>query len=260
MPFRPLVFRHRDNQWNNMGDMPLPGPGGEMHVVVGEPGRQSAVWRISAPPDKFDVYIEMQCLAQYMKWSLHESGIYRYAWIKSEKAKEKAAEFGHTGDRLIRRSPQPDEIRGYGLNRGLEVRVRQQDLVGVAEPESVPADAYWIPAPPVGYAVCWDVFVARAKQSRVIDIPGFRPFAGMSLVEDRAVLLYHELQPIDDQHNEIIGPLRAHAIDAALQASNDLGAAGVDLTKEGLRIVVGGTNDDDDEIVYDLAVIPNPGA
>jgi hypothetical protein len=89
------------DEHGNSEDVVLPGPGGTIRVVVGEPGRQSGVWRIWAPPTKFDVYIGVRAILGYQKWSLYETGDWRHAWLTDEKAR--AALSGHNaeGDRLV---------------------------------------------------------------------------------------------------------------------------------------------------------------
>jgi hypothetical protein len=55
------------------------GPGGVIRVVVGEHGKQSGVWRIFAPEKNYgDVYVGVRSLLGEQKWSLHESGDWRF--------------------------------------------------------------------------------------------------------------------------------------------------------------------------------------
>ena len=70
--------------WNDAGEsetVELDGPGGTIRVVVGEPGRQSGVWRIWATRNTSDAYIGVRAILGYQKWSLHESGDWRCQWI-----------------------------------------------------------------------------------------------------------------------------------------------------------------------------------
>lgn len=257
MSFQPLVFRQRDQHLNPMADMALPGPEGVIRFAVGEPGKQSAIWRIFAPnPDTFDVYVGARAMLQWMKWSLHQSGNWRFGWVESEKALTRAEELvGLTDDddRAMFKWDRPEEIRNTGLTRGLEIRVRHQDLIEVAQPEKAPADTIWIPAPPVSYKTCLAVFIARAKQPEVIDVPTFHPLAGISLADGRAALLIAEQQPLEPVDDQLV----ALALPQLLAKARE---AGADLTSQGLRALLRTDSvDGGDQLVYDVAVPPEPG-
>jgi hypothetical protein len=79
-PFEPVTLQMRDNH-GNAERVVLPGPGGEIRVVVGEPGKQSGAWKIWAGPNKSDVYLGLRAVLGHQKWSLHESGDWRYQWV-----------------------------------------------------------------------------------------------------------------------------------------------------------------------------------
>lgn len=202
----------------NPQELPLPGPGGTVRVVVGEPSKQSGVWRIWSPPNKFDVYVGIRAILGYEKWSLHETGDWRCQFINDEKA----AEFGDGGSRIIDQWQRPAEVGETGLTRGLAIRVRHQDLVEVANPEKVPADAIWIPAPPEGYMVGLHVVVGRPSQ-QLIKFSNLRLAAGFALVDEQAMLLFVSVDPVTDENNETIENAIAQVIPLAH-------ARGIDLT------------------------------
>jgi hypothetical protein len=195
------------------------------------------------------VYGGVRAILNTMKWSLHQSGDWGFAFIDSEEAFERAVELGHTeDDRVIESWDRPEEIRDTGLTRALEIRVRHEDLIEVAQPEKVPADALWIDAPPEGYKQCVSLFIARAKKPGIIDVPGFpRPLAGFSMAEGRAALLISELQPVEPNDSAVIASLLPRLVDNAREG-------GADITSHSLRRIVATDSIDGANLVYDAAL------
>lgn len=224
----------------------LPGPGGTIRVVVGEPGRQSGVWRIWAPKNKFDVYIGVRALVGYEKWSLHESGDWRHQWISDEIAQE----FGNSDDRIIDRWPQPAELGDSGWLHGFSIRVRHQDLVEVAEPEQVPADAVWIPIPPEGHAASLHVVIIRPDRG-LMELNGLIPLGGFTLVDGRALILAVSVDRLADAQNEMIASALAEMMLQAEAKGIDFGSAVAP------RGALACNNDRGDRFVWDVAV-PRP--
>jgi hypothetical protein len=213
----PVFLTVRDSDGNLVSEE-LPGPGGTIRVIVGEPGRQSGSWRIWANPNTFDVYIGVRAILGLQKWSLHETGDWRYQWISDEKA----ASVGKVQNRIIQLWQRPAELGESGWTRGLSIRVRHQDLVEVATPEKVPAETLWLPPPPEGHMLALHVVIARPGQGETTLPPGLCPVGGFTLVEGRAALLVVSVDPVTDQHNA--------RIEAALAEARILAAAGVDLS------------------------------
>ncbi|ORW86900.1 hypothetical protein AWB92_24760 [Mycobacterium sp. IEC1808] len=242
--FEPIWLKVWDADGGNPQDIPLPGPGGTVRVVVGEPGKQSGTWRIWSPPTKFDVYVGVRAILGYQKWSLHETGDWRFQWINDEKA----AEFGDgSGNRVIDQWERPAEVGETGMTRGLAIRVRHQDLVEVANPQKVPADAIWVPAPPEGHMVGLHVVVARPSQ-QPIGLTNLMPVAGYGLVGGLAMLLFASVDPVTDENNQTIATALTEAIGRAR-------VRGVDLTSAvALRAALGANNSDGERSVWDVAV------
>lgn len=220
---KPVTMAVRDKHGNSESVV-LPGLGGTIRVVVGEPGRQSGSWRIWAPPHKFDVYIGVRAILGFQKWSLHETGDWRHQWVDSEQAAAKAAEFGFTDDRIIDRWRQPEEIGATGWIKGFSIRVRHQDLVEVAKPEKVPADALWVPSPPEGHVVGLHVVIASPDRGEVT-VTGAIPLGGFTLVNGRAVLLVVSVERVPDEQNQMIETKLAEAMSLFAEQEVDLAAA-----------------------------------
>lgn len=193
--FEPVKF----TMWTDDGDSEtgeLAGPGGIIRVAVGEPGRQSGIWRIWAPPNKSDVYIGVRAILGHQKWSLHESGDWRHQWVSPEKA----AAFGKVDGRVIDQWQQPAEMGNSGWTKGFSIRVRHQDLVDVADSPKAPKDTLWIPAPPEGRFIRLHIAIARPSDLAV-PLNGLIPFGGFTLIDGRAVILGVTVEAVTDEHN-----------------------------------------------------------
>jgi hypothetical protein len=236
------------DEHGNSESVILAGPGGTIRVVVGEPGRQSGVWRIWAPPTKFDVYVGIRAILGYQKWSLHETGDWRFQWISDERA----AEFGNTDSRIIDQWQRPEEIPETGWIKGFSIRVRHQDLVEVADPEKVPADAVWIPSPPEGHSVGLHVVIARPDRGEIA-LTGSIPLGGVTLVDGRALLLVVSVDRVTDEHDQMIETALTEAMRLAREQGVDLAAA------VNPRAALSGNNAQGDRFVWDVAV-PAPQA
>ncbi len=210
--------------WTDDGDaetVVLPGPGGTIRVAVGEPGRQSAVWRIWAPPNKSDIYIGVRSILGYQKWSLHESGDWRHQWITDEKA----AEHGKVNGRIIDQWQQPAEVGNSGWTKGFSIRVREQDLVEIADTPKAPKETFWIPAPPEGRFIGLHIAIARPSELAV-PLQGLIPLGGFTLADRRAVILGATVETVTDEMNEMIATGLAAAIGVAKQNGVDLSSVG----------------------------------
>src|SRR5664279_4401308 len=61
----------------------ITGVGGTIRVCVGKVGERSSVWRIWANKRSSDVYVAARTIAGVQRFSLHQSGVWRYAWTAS---------------------------------------------------------------------------------------------------------------------------------------------------------------------------------
>jgi hypothetical protein len=100
-----IVFQRGDEEPQAF---PLGKPGGDISIAWGEPTRRDAIWKVVASPNG-NVYVMERKTGSYLKASLHQSKIWRYAWV------ERAAESSPmvqsfveaTGDRVIDRWDRP---------------------------------------------------------------------------------------------------------------------------------------------------------
>jgi hypothetical protein len=236
-----------DDGHGNRDDIVLTGPGGTIRAAVGEPGCHSGIWRIWANKNTSDVYIAIRNIAGYQKWSLHESGDWRYQWVTVEQAQEHA----QTSDRVIDSWAQPPELGGSGMTKGFTIKVRHQDLVPLPDiPGSLPAEVFWVPAPPEGHAMGMHVAIMRPDGPQ-IELQDAVPFAGFTLSDGRAVLLIASRQPVTDAQNQMIEDAVAEAL-ARAPAHVDLRAAPAP------RMSAHGDDVDGVKRVWDIALrLPN---
>jgi len=192
---------------------------------------------------KFDVYTGVRAILGYQKWSLHETGDWRHAWLTDEKA----AEFGKTDDRIIDQWQRPEEIGETGWIKGFSIRVRHQDLVEVADPEKVPAGAVWIPSPPEGHVMSLRVVIAAPDRGEIA-LTGLIPLGGFTLVDGRALLFVVSVDAVTDEHNQMIETALSEAVRLAAEKGVDFAAAIAP------RAALSGHNAEGDRLVWDVAL------
>lgn len=227
----------------------LPGPGGTIRCGIGAPGRRSGVWRIwsDAKSNKSDVYVAIRTLAGYQKWSLHESGDWRFQWV----TETRAAEFTESTDRTIDRWEQPAEVGTTGMTKGLAIWVRQCDIVPIEnDDEASHATVQWLPTPPPGYAVGIHVVVARPGQG-LVDLGRAVPFDGFTLADGRVVLVLVLGREVTEELNISLREAQREAINRS----------DVDWrTVKSPRMAITGSDDEGVRFIWDTAVIVNHGS
>ncbi|MGN6485241.1 MAG: hypothetical protein ACTHMX_12665, partial [Thermomicrobiales bacterium] len=141
------------------------GPGGVIHVGVGSPqtGR-SSIWTVAGRKNAVDVYIGNRETMKQQKVSLHESGIWRFAWTKE--AAEQVLVPGQ--NRLIEGWKAPDQM-GAGWTQGIQIWVLEEDSHTVATvPWSRSRNGIkWLPYPGAGKAWVFQVVLAQPDQGVV---------------------------------------------------------------------------------------------
>lgn len=128
-----------------------------IRFAVGTPEKmESSVWRFWVRGS--DVYLAARPLAQWIKFSLHKSGVWRLAWTQQQHGEQ-------PGDRLIHRWSRPAEFRP-GWVQGPSVGI---PATGVVDPlNKHPTDAdlpdvVWIPGPQPGTSVFFTVVISRPE-------------------------------------------------------------------------------------------------
>ncbi|MCX6432914.1 MAG: hypothetical protein NTX29_09020, partial [Actinobacteria bacterium] len=127
---------------------PLTGPGGVVRVAVGQPGHRSSVWRIWSNRASSDVYIAARTIAAHQKFSLHESGDWRYQWVRRDNNGSSQG----PDSRIIDRWSPPNEV-AHGMVPGVSIWVPHGQLNRLTDDRLTTKEAKWIPEPTIGQAI-----------------------------------------------------------------------------------------------------------
>ena len=202
----------------------VPGPGGKLRFAVGAPaGRRSSVWVIDSPRNKRDLYIGNRDIMRFQKFSLHQSGDWRYQWTT-----EHAPQILPAGsDRIINRWPRPPD-GGAGWTWALRIWMVEDDLALTGPPrgnrKSV-RNITWFPAPKPGGVSGFHVVLARPDQGQV-DLRGFELVHSFTLAgEDaapEACLLLHSRHSLTPENRAWLDEERARAIERAQSTGMDV--------------------------------------
>ena len=234
---KPVTFVS-ENALGERQETLLPGPGGTIRVAVGEPGKQSGVWRIWANRKTSDVYIAARSIAGHQKWSLHESGDWRNQWVAGRHP------LGADANRIIDRWSRPPEVGGAGWTKGMSIWVRHSDVVPYEDAAQKPKDISWIPEPEIGKAAGIHVVFGR-PDSPPAEFKGMVPIDAFVLADGNVVMV---LASWVDLPPEVNDDLEAHLKRAAtLWKESDM----TDVTTP--RVWLSGFGEDDHHFIWDLA-------
>lgn len=134
--------------------------GGVFRFGVGEAdGRRSSTWRVMAGPNKRDVYLSPRAAFSTFKLSLHQSGIWRFAYTE---AGAKAQNLPPERNRLIQRYPLPNEV-APGWRMAASIMIPESSLSTRAKPEAGPIQ--WWPEPGVGFALVFNLWITASREA-----------------------------------------------------------------------------------------------
>lgn len=139
-----------------------------LRFAVGDPAEYGAVWHVSSPRTKSDVYIMQSAFGEVLKVSLHETGAAHYKWTP-----EGAAQAAGRGEPLdspyVDKWYQPPPFDS-GISRSFSIVVPKNQLRPDAEHKSrkPSKQVIWVDASGHGNAV--EVVVALAVQGRYTDL------------------------------------------------------------------------------------------
>ncbi|MFI7001794.1 hypothetical protein [Nocardia sp. NPDC050175] len=190
------------------------------------------------------MYVAIRTLAGYQKWSLHESGDWRFQWVTDARA----AEFTDSTDRIIDRREQPAEVGTTGMTKGLAIWVRHCDIVPIDDDDDPShAKVQWLPAPPPGHAAGIHIVVARPDQGPV-NVIGAVPFDGFTLADGRVVLV---LLVRSEATEDVSVALREAQREALSRFTADW------RTVAAPRLAISGFDEEGVRFVWDTALIVN---
>jgi hypothetical protein len=176
-----------DENGNVRATVPIDTNGGVVRVAVGEVGKRSEVWRIWANKRTSDVYVAARKMAQVQKFSLHESGRWRYAFTE-----QGASHLPEGTDRAIDKwtAKEADE----GFLAALAIEIRAQDVIEF--PDDMKADdVHWIEPPPEGHYVSIRLSFLT-PDAGVYHPLGGNPIEAIGLADNRALIVAYQVEPI----------------------------------------------------------------
>jgi hypothetical protein len=209
-----------------------------IRVAVGEAGKRSGIWRIWA--NKNDIYVAARTIAGQQKFSLHESGRWRYAWTEPG-----AAEFGIVEDRAIDRwdRPEPDHI---GWTKSLSIWVRSEDVTDVTGDTSN-GGVVWVPAPPSGRVAGIHIAVVTANLGEAT-LHGTDIVGVLGMPNGEAALILASYRDLDQHEQDLITAARQKALASVITNDQILR-----LNEPGTRLAIFGSDPGGLRWVFDTA-------
>jgi hypothetical protein len=224
---------------------PVEGPGGQLVIGVGGPGKRSSVWRIRGNRRSGDVYIQNVEMPDH-HYSLHQSGRWHHAFQDAATARQVAG----TEDRFVDQWRRPEEMVG-GWTRSFSIRTTAEDIIDVPDDRQTSPDITWLPAPEPHHWVGIHVVICHPDQGEVT-LTDATPFRVYQLGNGEVlfvIISYH--MPTDEQAASLDSHRQRLADEVAANIENldELGAP-----RSAISVI-------DDESagrgVWDLAVRPN---
>ena len=216
-----------------------------MRVAIGERGHRASIWRIWANRSTSDVYVAARAIIGVQKFSLHQSGDWRYQWIGGN-----AEIYTDSNNRIIDRWERPPEP-AHGWTRSVAIEVPHGHIDDIADDPD--ADVMWLPEGPVGHLGGFQIAVATPDKGE-IDLKGMFPLGGFQLVSGECVIvLYSQRQETNDdltyrrqalRRTEKMLSARGHSL-AELIDQHETGA---------IRFAVHGNDEHDVRHVLDLSL------
>src|SRR5215213_7557646 len=146
-----IVFQHGDEAPQAF---PLGKPGGNISLAWGLT-RRAAIWKVVASPNG-DVYVMERKTGSCLKASLHQSKVWRYAWVEPAVALSPMVQsfVEMTGDRIIDRWDRPQALAGGTLTIGYTIFTTGEDIRAAKDDPAVTSKVGWLPPPAVGERSC----------------------------------------------------------------------------------------------------------
>lgn len=218
--------------------VPLALDGGTIRVAVGEVGRRSEIWRIWANRSTADVYIAARSVANVQRFSLHQSGRWRFAFTANAAPDWADADRDRAIDKWDR--PPADDL---GWLAAVAIEIRDRDVVSFPD-DTRPQDVQWIAPPPPGHYVSIRLSLIYPDRGPLRDAGG-RFVGALGLADGSAVLIVAAVQPIQPERWAAVDAARTDALRRIRPVTSD----------PGLRLAVF-ANDEPSRIryVFDTAV------
>jgi hypothetical protein len=240
-----IVFQRGDEEPQAF---PLGKPGGDISIAWGEPTRRAAIWKVVASPNG-NVYVMERKTGSYLKASLHQSKIWRYAWV------ERAAESSPmvqsfveaTGDRVIDRWDRPQALPGGTLTIGYTIFTTGEDVRVAKDDPKVTSKVGWLPPPAVGQMAYFTLAMVRPNRQQ-IHLRHALPVAAFAMNTGEALLVTATRRAIKPEEKEQLRVVRGR-----LALARPTLVATMPDTAEP-RALLHGSNDSGGRHVFDFAL------
>jgi hypothetical protein len=227
---------------------PLGKPGGSVSIAWGEPTRRAAIWKVVASPNG-DVYVMERKTGSYLKASLHQSKIWRYAWVEraAESSRMVQSFIEMTGDRVVDRWSRPQALPGGALTIGYTIFTTGEDIRIAKDDPNVTGKVGWLPPPAVGEMAYFTVALMEPNHQH-IELRHAMPVAAFAMKSGEALLIIATRRPLRPEEKEQLRVVRQRLALArpALMANMPASAEP--------RALIHGQNDSGGRYVFDLAL------
>src|SRR5215216_7523520 len=200
-----IVFQHGDEAPQAF---PLGKPGGNISIAWGEPTRRAAIWKVVGSPNG-DVYVMERKTGSYLKASLHQSKVWRYAWVEPVVASSPMVQsvVEMTGDRVIDRWSRPQALPGGTLTIGYTIFTTGEDVRAAKDDPKVTSNVAWLPPPTVGEMAYFMLAMVRPN-GKQIHMRHALPVAAFAMNTGEALLVTATRRAIKPEEKEQLRVVR----------------------------------------------------
>ena len=181
---------------------PLGKPGGDISIAWGEPTRRAAIWKIVASPNG-NVYAMERKTGSYLKASLHQSKVWRYAWVDRAAGSSPMVQsyVEATGDRVIDRWSRPQALPGGTLTIGYTIFTTGEDVRAAKDDPKVTSKVGWLPPPASGEIAYFMLAMVRPNRQQ-IHMRHALPVAAFAMNTGEALLVTATRRAIKPEEKE----------------------------------------------------------
>ncbi len=173
--------------------------GKPLRVAVGEPNHQSSVWRFWVT--KTDIYAAIRTVAREWKFSLHESGVWRYAEHESYTGVAGPSPLLDPDDRVIHRWERPQSDRGW--IHGMTIRVPHGYLNDFQYPMSLKG-VQWVSEPEPGQCVVISMGISYGQRLPFVGAGAYACLGALALGDGGAAVIVSYQEPVDQAQQEML--------------------------------------------------------
>jgi hypothetical protein len=161
--------------------------GATLRFAVGRPFAQSSIWQIfAAKGAKKDIYVVVRAVRTEWKFSLHESGVWRYAEAEGFSGAVGESPLLKQDDRVLYRWSRPTSDEAW--IHGFTIQV-PDGYLGNYEEDDEADKVTWLPAPSVGHFISVSLGICYGGATSLHPPDSVQFIGGLELGEDGAIVL-----------------------------------------------------------------------